>query len=179
MNRCDLPNAEVEPFHQLLTGAQSSIYAFICSLMGGAKDSADVLQDTNLVLWEKSAEFDRSRKFLPWAFQFAYLQVMSFRKKQQRDRLLFDDELVGALAAEFEGNLRDIDGRMSALNQCLGKLDSSHRDLVRQFYEHGRSLAAIGQVIGRTGDAVAAALYRIRKSLSSCVDRALRTEGAQ
>lgn len=170
-------NTEAEPFHQLLTGAQSSIYAFICSLLGNSADSADVLQETNLVLWEKSADFDRSRKFLPWAFQFAYLQVLAFRKRQQRNRLIFDDELVGTLAAEFDGNIREVDGRMAALGQCIEKLEPSHRDLVRQFYEYDRSLVAIGDMLGRKGEAVAATLYRIRKSLSDCVDRVLRLEG--
>jgi RNA polymerase sigma-70 factor, ECF subfamily len=178
MVRRDALTADTEPFHQLLTGAQSSIYAFICSLLGGTGDAADVLQETNLVLWEKSEEFDRSRRFLPWALQFAYLQVLAYRKRLQRDRLLFDDELLGALATEFTENIRDVDSRIAALSQCMEKLEQPQRKLIQQFYEDGRSLAVIGEALGRNSAAVAAALYRIRGSLASCVDRVLRMEGA-
>ena len=167
-----------EPFHQRLTGAQSSLYAFICSLLGGGASAGDVLQETNLMLWEKAEQFDPSRDFLPWAFQFAHMQVLAHRKRQKRDRLLFDDELVQTLACEFaQRNMAHFDTRRDSLDQCIQKLSESHRDLVRQFYSQGRSIAQVSDACGKSVAAVTATLYRIRKSLLRCVQHALRQEG--
>jgi len=168
-----------EPFHQLLTGAQSSLYAFICSLLGRSANASDVLQETNFVLWEKADQFDRSHEFLPWAFKFAHLQVLAFRKRQQRDRLRFDNELVETLATEFARNVRDVDTRLAVLGECVEKLPKSHRDLLQQYYEYESTLNAIGKSLSRQASAVAASLYRIRKVLSDCVERTLRMEGTE
>jgi len=167
-----------EPFHQRLTGAQSSLYAFICSLLGGGANAGDVLQETNLMLWEKAEQFDRSRDFLPWAFQFAHMQVLAHRKRQKRDRLLFDDDLVQTLATEFaEKNMANFDARRDSLDQCIQKLPDAHRNLVRQFYEQGRTIAQVSDACGKSVAAVTATLYRIRKSLLQCIQHALRKEG--
>jgi hypothetical protein len=58
-------------FMTQITRAQRQLHAFILSMVWNATDADDVLQQTNLVLWEKSAEFDASRPFLPWAMRFA------------------------------------------------------------------------------------------------------------
>lgn len=167
---------EVKPFHQLLTGAQSSLYAFICSLLGGASCSRDVLQETNLVLWEKAELFDQSREFLPWAFHFAHLQVLAYRKKQARERLVFDDDLVADLAAEFTERIKNVDSRLEALNECLGKLPDTERQLVRRYYERGGAVQAISNALGISSNTVAARMYRIRKVLSACIQRTLHLE---
>jgi RNA polymerase sigma-70 factor, ECF subfamily len=165
------------PFHQRLTDAQSSLYAFICSLMGGDSSSRDVLQETNIVLWEKSADYDPTRDFLPWAFRFAHFQVLAYRKRQTRERLLFSDELVELLASDIlsEGLLRD--DRLDALEVCLSRLDSPRRDLVRAVYEKGKSVEAIGRSMGKNASALYAQLYRIRKALYCCVESVLRSGG--
>ena len=71
-----------------LTGCQSLLYGFICALLGGAEGAGDVLQETNIVLWNKAHEYDPARPFLPWAYTFARFQVMAWRKKQSRSRLV-------------------------------------------------------------------------------------------
>jgi DNA-directed RNA polymerase specialized sigma24 family protein len=59
-------------------------------------EADDVLQKTNLVLWQKAAEFDESRPFLPWAIRFAQLQALAYLKRlhRQHGRLLIDDDLA-------------------------------------------------------------------------------------
>ena len=87
--------AESAEFVTQITRAQRQLHAFILSMVWNPAEADDVLQETNLVLWEKSGEFDGSRPFLPWAMRFAQLQAMAWLKRRQRqqDRLVFDDEL--------------------------------------------------------------------------------------
>ena len=49
---------------QLLTGAQSRLYAYICCLVGESAAARDVLQETNLALWDKAGEYDPERPVL-------------------------------------------------------------------------------------------------------------------
>ena len=49
------PSAE---FLTRVTGAQRSLYAFILTLVRQSADAEDVLQETNVVLWQKAAEQD-------------------------------------------------------------------------------------------------------------------------
>src|SRR3954462_10245283 len=83
-----------DDFVRRLTGAQSHLYAFICSLMGGTQAARDVLQETNLILWARAADYDPARDFLTWAYTFARHQVLAHRKRLSRDRLVLDDDLL-------------------------------------------------------------------------------------
>jgi len=38
-------------------------------MVRNAADADDVLQETNLVLWRKTADFDPAREFMPWAMR--------------------------------------------------------------------------------------------------------------
>lgn len=171
MNQRSKTDSDREVLNQLLTKAQSSLYAFICSLLGGSKHAHDVLQETNLVLWEKEAEFDRSREFLPWAFKFAHLQVLAFRKKRQRDRLTFSDDLIESLAFELTSQSQSTDSRLDVLSDCIEKLAEPHRDLLRHFYGQNSTLVEISQVLGKQVGAVTMTLHRIRRALADCIDR--------
>ena len=167
---------KTKEYHQLVTDYQSNLYAFICSLLGGSKDARDVLQETNLVLWRKAEDYDLSGEFKPWAFKIAYIQVLAYRRRQQRERVVFDDALLNAIAEQFSDN---IDSRLSALDKCVERLPDSHRKLVKRHYDEGQSVASIGVAIGRTANSVAASLYRIRKTLSACVERSVRLESSR
>ena len=73
-------NASAE-FVSLLTGHQRKLYSFILSLLRNPSDADDVLQETNLVLWQKCNEFEPGTNFGAWAFRVAQFQVMAHRKK--------------------------------------------------------------------------------------------------
>ncbi|MFN7134755.1 MAG: guanylate kinase, partial [Myxococcales bacterium] len=51
-------------------------------------DSEEVIQETNLVLWREFDRFQEGTNFAAWACRVALNQVLAWRKKRQRDRLL-------------------------------------------------------------------------------------------
>ncbi|HVJ45696.1 MAG TPA: sigma-70 family RNA polymerase sigma factor [Luteolibacter sp.] len=159
-----------------LTGCQSSLYVFISALLGGAEGAADVLQETNIVLWNKAGDYDPSRPFLPWAYTFARFQVMAWRKKQSRSRLVLDDELVARVADEFDVKDVRADRQLEALENCLTLLPPAQRELLDSRYFHGKGVSEIAGKAGRAENAIAANLYRIRKVLMECVKSKLQQE---
>jgi RNA polymerase sigma-70 factor (ECF subfamily) len=168
------PSAE---FLAEVTRAQRSLYGFITTLIWRPADVEDVLQETNLVLWRKAAEFDSSREFMPWALRIAQLQAMAHLKKQRR-RPLYDTALLDRIADEAVTAGATADRRRQALAHCLQKLPEKHRRLVASRYEPGASVNAMAAATGKQPKAVSETLRRIRRTLLECVERTLAVEAA-
>jgi RNA polymerase sigma-70 factor (ECF subfamily) len=158
-----------------MTKCQRKLHAFIVSLVWNPADADDVLQETNLVLWQKAAEFDVARPFLPWAMRFAQFQALAWLKARQRQRVIFDSDLVRMLASEAAAEPL-FDPRRIAVASCLQKLKRPQRDLVLKRYEPNGSVNAMAGVMGITPKAVSDRLRRIRQSLLECVNRTLARE---
>ena len=161
---------------RLLTASQSSLYAYVCSLLGTSAGAADVLQEANVVLWEKAAEYDPSRPFLPWAYKIAYFQVLAHRKRLSRDKLVFDDEMLGQVAESLARRDEDAGRQLEALDGCVAKLSPRHRELVDARYHQGQAVESIARRLRKAPNAVAAELYRVRKALMDCVRLRLAAE---
>lgn len=158
-----------------LTAAQSALYGSIHTLLAGDAGVADVLQETNRVLWQKAEAYDATRPFLPWALSVARFEVLAHRKRQSRDRLVFDATLLEQIAEEYDRQSAQ-DGALQALERCLQKLPAAQRELVDQRYAQGASVNDIAARQGRAANAVSATLYRIRSLLAQCLERSLMKE---
>lgn len=158
-----------QEFTKRLTASQSALYARIAALMGTTEEANDVLQNTNVALCQKSADYDFERPFLAWAFTFARFEVMAWRNVHKRSRLLLDDELVGQLAEDMASNDSWDECRLTALEQCLERLPVDHRKLMSERYEFNRSVQSMAARMAMSDNSVAALLYRIRKTLQACV----------
>ncbi len=161
---------------ELVTQSQRTLYGVLWSLLRNSNDVDDVLQETNAVLWQKAAEFDASRDFLPWALKIAQLQVLAFRKRQQRDKLVFDDGLSIALLEHSVRNVEQNEPRRRALVGCLQKLPFDHRELVLRRYGSSSSVNDMAAESGRSPKAISEALRRIRCILLDCIERTLAQE---
>lgn len=161
-----------------ITGAQRQLHAFILSVVWHSAEADDILQETNLVLWEKAGEFDASRPFLPWAMRFAQLQAMAWLKKKQRQqqRLVYDEGLIQLLAAETAADTVAFEARQHALATCLQKLPGPQRDLIARRYEPEASVNAIAEAAGITPKALSDRLRRIRRALLDCIQQTLVKE---
>lgn len=160
-----------------LTNHQSALYASVVAMLGSAEGAQDVLQETNAALLEKAQDYDTSRPFIPWAIGFARTQVLAWRKKQSRDRLVLDDGLFEAVAERLATDSPIANRRLEALEGCLGKLPPPSRELVDARYLHGESVQSIAERQGRSVNVVSVLLFRIRQALLDCVRTTLATEG--
>ncbi len=168
---------KTEHFVQQLAAHQNRLYGYVFSLLGDHSRTADVLQETNIVLWRKIAEFQTDRGFLPWAFAVARFQVLAHLRDRKRDRLLLDAELAEAISIETERQAEHLDHFREALRPCLGTLSDGNRDLIERRYFRAMSIADIAREVDRTASAVKVALLRSRRHLSECIQRRMLAEG--
>lgn len=160
-------------FVQRLVVSQSALYSFIVSLMGGVQDANDVLQEANLKLCRKWAEYDAEQPFLRWAYVFARFEVMAWRKRRQRSRLVLDDELLNLVAVELGESAEYADRRLGLLEKCLEHLPPHQRELLIARYGRGEACQDIAARYAKGVNSMAALFYRVRKALAKCVQSAL------
>ncbi|MSQ93480.1 MAG: sigma-70 family RNA polymerase sigma factor [Gemmataceae bacterium] len=161
----------------LLTSHQSTLYAAISALLGGIEGAHDVLQETNVVLLEKAGAYDPARPFVPWALTFARFQVLAWRKRQTRDRLVLDDELLAAVADRLIIEQTPPSRRLDAVESCLQKLIPDWRRLIDARYVDDEAVQDIAARLGCSVNVVSVTLFRIRKVLLDCVKATLSAEG--
>ena len=166
-----------EQFVQQLTEHQPRLFGYVFSLLGDHSRAADVVQETNLLLWRKISEFDRTKPFLPWAFAIARFQVMAHLRDQKRDRLLLDAELAEALSEEVERQSEQIDSVRTALRTCMQGLSPTNRRLIEQRYLKAKSMVDVAEEADRTVGAIKVAILRIRRQLADCVQKRMLVEG--
>jgi RNA polymerase sigma-70 factor (ECF subfamily) len=163
-------------FARLLVRHDRALLRYIMTLVPRRDDAEEVLQRTATVLWEKFADYDRERDFLPWALRVAYFEVLNFRKQIARDRLVFREDVMQSLAETREAHLAQLEAQRRALAQCLSELSSDDQALLRRRYADSETVAALAGEQGKTAKALYRRLDRLRDAIARCAERRLGLE---
>lgn len=180
----DLPpttETEIESRMRLValwTQHQRKVFGYIHALVPSRHDADDILQETGMVVCRKFDEFKPGTDFIAWACQIAFWQIKTAQQKFARSKVVFDDELMAAIAPQFAEMAREVDARHEALNKCLKRLHPRDRELVLIRYEHGQGVEEAAKRSGRTVETAYRALNRLRKLLYDCVTQQLSAGGA-
>lgn len=162
-------------FIEALTRHQPALEAFCHANLANREDAREVMQATCVKLWQKAADWNSDTEFLPWAFTVARFTILSHYRDQQRDRLVFDEDVVQAMADKIEEAATAFDDRCEALARCMKKLNQRQRALLHDHYTVSQSLREIAEASGRSLSAVKMTLLRIRQQLSACIELKMRT----
>ena len=168
------PPQDETRFIEALTRHQPALEAFCHANLANRDEAREVLQATCVKLWQKAADWDPDTEFLPWAFTVARFTILSHYRDQKRDRLVFDEDVILAMADEIDEAATAFDNRREALAKCMEKLDQRQRALLHGHYTVGQSLREIAKTSGRSLSAVKMTLLRIRQQLSACIEREMR-----
>jgi len=168
-------------FVRLLSQHERSLNAYILALVPHWADAEEIAQETKVRLWEQFEQFDqadRSAGFRAWSRKIAHYQVLTYRKRQGRERVRFSQKTMDALGFEARKSGKQLSLRHYALQQCLEKISFSHRRLILLCYsEEEQTLRDVAETLDQTYDAVRKKLLRVRRALATCVDRTLQTGG--
>ncbi len=165
-----------EQFAKLFAENHRRIFRFVRTLVPHHADAEDVFQETSVVLWREMERFEAGSEFVPWALAVAFNQVRRYRHRQRRNRLLFNDSVLAALAAEEEKLAGELDARSEALQKCLARLAARDVELITAYYENDTTAQQVAELLGRPVNTVYKALQRIRRALYECIERRLAAE---
>ena len=162
-----------------LTAAQDRLFGFIFKRTANRDQAREILQETNLVLCKKAEDYTQGTNFIAWAFRVAHFQILAYRKKTSREKLIFDDDLLAELeAVDTDARRSERDRRREALANCLLTLSEGHRKLLERRYFNSETVQDIAAEIDKSVNAVSKILHRTRNSLQKCVNTRLREADA-
>ena len=162
-----------DTFIRLFSKSQCTLYAFILGMTHNTTDADDLLQELNLALWKKRRAYDPQYDFLRWAIGFARVEIKNHRKKNAKARLLFSDDVLNTLAADWPSDMSFHEQRLAALASCLKKLGTVEHRFVADFYRSGISVNQLAELHNTPASTVYKILSRARNSLYRCVQRTI------
>ena len=160
-------------FVQELTAGQARLLAYVMTLLPDLETAQDVLQNTNLVLWEKAETFTDGTNFMAWACAVARHEVLAHWRRTQRERHIFDAALVEQLAVTAE-RFHESSSRLSVyLDGCLALRSAEERELLRERYAADGSVSEMAERRNLPPARLSVILTRLRHKLLECVERKL------
>ncbi len=163
-------------FVRQLVQSQNKIYAFILTMVSNWNDADDILQDTVEVLWRKYGNDIKIDNFAALGISVARNIIYAhYRNKKKQECLLQGDTLENI--ADYAQELNSYtDQRITTLRNCLTKLTSKDKELIRLRYEEGLNIKSLAQVANRSVDGLYKSLGRIHDSIMRCVRSSLAQE---
>jgi RNA polymerase sigma-70 factor, ECF subfamily len=167
---------ENERFVLLYARNEARLRRYVSALVPVSADADDVLQETAIALMRKFEEYDCDLPFFNWACRFAFFEVMRHRKQATTRRRHFSDEVVEAIAREYQQHEQLAERRRLALADCLRRLGAQDRRLVELRYASDGTVASLAQRLGEPVSRFYRSLIRIRRTLALCVQKKLALE---
>ncbi len=155
-------------FMAALTEAQDALKNHISARIFNSADAKDVLQKTNLYIWERAETYNPTRPFMPWAYEMANHQIRKFRLYAGRERLVFDEDVFAMISDEYDERPYN-DLRTEALEFCLARLSEADRKRVAMRYERRSNMTEIAKQFTSTPNAESVRIFRIREILRKCI----------
>lgn len=167
------PDAQ-ERFSRHMATHQRRLYAFIYALVQDRHGADDVSQEVYAVLWRRFDEFQEGTSFTAWSYKVARLQVLTWRRKQQRLALPMEEDALTALMDTAEALADRQDERLDALEHCFSKLTPDQRELLQSRYHFGHSVVEVAEQRNRSRRAIYKSLGKIHELLLGCIQTKMK-----
>jgi RNA polymerase sigma-70 factor (ECF subfamily) len=164
-------------FVRLWTQYHRDVERYVYSMIPRSADAAEVVQVVSVKLWEKWEKYDQERPFIPWAMRFAWLEILKWRQRLAREKLVFSDELLQQMHSTHEELDPMMEMRRKFLGKCLEKLNEEDRKLVRLRYGRHGAIKEEAECTGKKMHVLYYALERIRVQLLNCIEINMNRRG--
>jgi len=166
-----MDDAATEEFLRLLAEHERVIVRYVHGLVPHHTDADEVMQETKVTMWKKYSEFEKGTNFPAWGRKIALGLILNYRRTNKRKKTTPTDlAFIEAVANEMDRLEAGADRRTEALQNCLKKLPTTHRELVLWRYYEEQEVAEIAGKARRTETAVYRMLSRVRKILHECIE---------
>ena len=176
--------AQYSQFVALIARHDQAIRRFVRSLLPSRECVDDVMQETALECWKKFPDFtpatpdDAVDEFVRWACVIARFKALSWQRDRGRDRLVFREGIVEALAAAAMDGLGQQESERHAIESCLQTMPDDQRRLVLSVHSPGESIALIAAETGQKARRLYSRINVLRNLLLDCVQQRLAGEAA-
>lgn len=176
-----IQHSSTSDFIRLLTDHQIPLKGLVLSMSPGCQDVNDILQDINVILWEKKNSFSVGTDFKAWSYAIARLKVMQYWDQQRKlGKMVLSNEFLESVAEARKNDIPEhLLDKLTVLNHCLASLKPNEQQLVQARYSESTTLESYAALVGSTAGSLKVTLYRIKKKLKICVDKNLNLREKQ
>ena len=126
-------------------------------------DKEDLINDITLELWKSFGRFKGDSKISTWIYRIALNTSMNYKRKREKDRLFFLDDLK-----QIENKswlIEQLDSSHSEiLYQCIDELNQLNKAIIL-LYLDGNSHDEISEIIGISKTNVGTRISRIKEQI--------------
>ena len=148
----------------------------MCALTPNWQDAEEIMQQVRIRIWQDFDQYDPAKPFGSWARAIAYYLTLAFRKERSRQREFFSERILEEVSLAYEAVAENANERRAALARCLEKLGEEKRHVVEEYYLSAEPAQRIADRLSMSPNALRQLLFRIRKTLFNCVERAVQSE---
>lgn len=171
-------------FVALIARHDQAIRRFVRSLLPSREGVDDVVQETALECWKKFSDFSPAcsesadDEFARWACVIARFKALSWQRDHARDRLVFREGVIEALAATAMDGLDQQKSRLQAVESCLRTMPDDQRRLILSVHSPEESIAMIAAETGQKVRRLYSRINVLRSLLLDCVQQRLAGDTA-
>ena len=130
-------------------------------------DKEDLINDITLELWKSFGRFKGDSKISTWIYRIALNTSMNYKRKREKDRLFFLDDLkqienLSWLIEQTDSSHSEI------LYQCIDELNQLNKAIIL-LYLDGNSHDEISDITGISKTNVGTRISRIKEQLKNLV----------
>jgi|SRR5579862_1665829 len=163
---------DMDALEELIRGFHRNLFSFLHLLGVPPKDIEEVAQEVVIQMHRSVGRYAPDQPFLPWLRSIArhvasnYWRTHRAEERKMREFQRYLERHAETLPSDCGRPELDPD----RLEQCLGKLQERHRELVNLRYQLGLDSTRIAEILGLQAPAVRQSLSRIRDILKACVE---------
>ncbi|TWT42740.1 RNA polymerase sigma factor [Botrimarina hoheduenensis] len=148
---------------------QAALWRYLRYLGAQESEADDLTQDTFLAVTRSDYEHRSDAQAACFLRTVARRQLLTLRRRQQREATVIDLEAAEAVWIEREPELWD--DQLEALRDCVTQLEGRSRQAIDRHYRDKASREAIAAELDLSPDGVKSLLRRTRAVLRECVER--------
>lgn len=154
------PQTRRAAFSKLVSLYQEQLYWQIRKLVINHDDTADVLQNTLMKVWQNLDNFRGDSRLTTWMYSIAHNEAISFLTKMQAEREVTLDDPDGYMQNQIEGDKYfDGDETQQRLLQAIALLPAKQRQVFNMRYYDEMPYEEISAVLGTSVGALKASYH--------------------
>jgi len=165
---------ERNAFEELVLSNQKNVYNLALKMTGNEDDALDISQEAFIKAYSQLSGFRGDSRFSVWMYRLTYNLCIDFLRKKPRTTTVplsyqDDDGDVHELEVPDVRNLPEENTlrreRRKAINESIGELGESHREIFVMREITGMSYGEIAETLNLSEGTVKSRLARARRSL--------------
>lgn len=158
---------------------QSALTSYAFGMLGDWALAKDMVQDAFVVLIEKYADNEAAHGVFPLMKQIVRLKVLETLRKRARETATGDEDLIRLVCQTLDDVVSEQEAerhnaRLTALYQCMSRVNDSLKRLLIGFYWRHESYEDLARATGRAVPTLRVMLMRARGKLRECMETRMK-----